>query len=110
MVILKKLPDIYKSVVHTNPNQNTFYSNSFHGEGIVEKPEAEKKILVSSKDKLDIIQEIFKNKNYSYTKRVRVAVAGRTFETRFVQEYQGQILTIDNEIIDIEKIDAIEIV
>ncbi len=98
-------------MVKTNPNQNTFYSDASPiKEQIVDDSlEEVERGIEHSLSKEEKIQRIFANKSYSYTKRVRVVMAGRVFETRFVQEKQGHILTIDNELLNIDDIEAIDI-
>ena len=104
--ILQKLPGIYKSTVNVQNNLKTFYSKN--QEPVTESLETLEKAKVY-KSVEESIAEIFKNKNYSYAKRLMVTTQGKTYETRFISENNDQILTIDNEILEKSKIDAIRI-
>lgn len=103
---MKKLPSIYKNSVDVHNNLETFYSKNKANE----KEKQEFSMVHQEKDSiLTTVQEIFKNRTYSYTKKVRVTAYGKTYDTRFIQENYGKILTIDNEILDIADIDGLTI-
>lgn len=104
---MKNLPNIYKNVVEVDNNRNTFYSKTESVMGSLE----ETPVVRSSQETIsDTITKIFKQKAYSYTKRVQLTVGGNTYETRLVREGNGKVLTIDNELIDISSIEKIKII
>jgi len=104
--MLQKLPSIYKNVVNTHNNLETFYSKN---QERFEESSSTLETSMKNRSVADAITEIFNNPRYSYMKKLRITVAGKTFETRFVREQQGKILTIDNVVLDVDKIDAIDI-
>lgn len=107
MLLMKKLPSIYKNSIDVHNNLETFYSKNSSSENDV--PILKVSQGFNHQTIQEKLKEIFSNKQYSYTKRVRVTTLGKTFETRFISEKQGEILTIDNEIIKESEIDAIDI-
>lgn len=107
MLLMKKLPSIYKNSIDVHNNLETFYSKNDSIIKEVSTSNVSKKLENQSVQ--ETLKQIFSNKQYSYTKRVRVTVLGKTFETRFISEKQGNVLTIDNEFIKVSEIDKIDI-
>ncbi len=101
---MKELPKIYKNKVEKDTNLKTYYSSDGN--------EKQEKVIISPKRGgiEETLEEIFKSKAYTYTKKVMITVNGKTYPTRFISRNQNKILTIDNEIIEVSQIEAIDII
>ena len=105
---MKKLPELYKNRVTTSTNKKYYYSEKTSQD---QKTSSLEKTNVSSRSTSvrEVLNQLFGKKVPTYTQEVTVTTRTKTFITRFVQERDGVILTIDNEKIPIEDILSLEI-
>ena len=94
---MKKLPDIYKNQINKRMNNSQEYI-------VVNKKEQFNKEEINKK-----INDIFKSDNYIYKIKVIIETEDGILEKYIIGKNNNYLITMDNELIDIEKIKDIKI-
>lgn len=107
---MKKLPKIYQGDFSKKINNNKKYCY-LENEEILNRKE---KISKNEKNKKDTnivqtIDEIFKGMGYSYTVPVIIKTIDKRYETFLISRTKNKIVTLENEIINIDDIISLEI-
>lgn len=89
----KKLPKIFVNKIDKKLNNNASYFVSNDKKIIVEKEDINKKI-----------NDIFKSKDYIYRAKVIITLESGDVIKKIIGKNGNQLITIDNELIDIDKI------
>ena len=94
----KDLPNIYKGVVNTNNNQN----ESVLGE-------EKEKITIDNKDIKKDINRIFNSPSFIYKADVLITLSdSKTIKKTIIGKNNNSLITIDDELININNISKIE--
>ena len=96
----KILPNIYKGIVRKNKNQK---------ESIFEKVEKVPKINEEEKTVEGQINDIFTSSNYVYKADVVInTIDGKTLKKTIIGRTNNSLITMDDELIDVSKIEKID--
>lgn len=95
----KKLPNIYKGLVKKNKNQKESVFNS-----IEEVPQVNEDRNVDTQ-----IKDIFSSVNYVYKADVQInTIDGETLKKTIIGRTNNSLITMDDELIDVSKIEKIQ--
>ena len=110
----KKLPGVFASKIEKkiNNNESVHYTNADEKKEIKNSKNKEKtnKLDLSKKDIKTKINDIFSSTAYIYKADVEIKTKDETITKRIIGKNNHNLITIDNELIPIEKIEDIEII
>lgn len=100
---MKKLPELYKNNINKkiNNNKKICYLN---------KKTEEIKDTTDNKNISETLDEIFNGIGYSYNIQVIIETNDSKYETSLIARTKNNIITIDNEVIPINKINNLKII
>lgn len=96
---MKKLPKVYQNTIDKKINNNKEVSYI--------KNLTEKSISIDNKSVKETLNDIFNGFGYAYNIPIIIRTKEKTYETSLVTKTENNIVTLDNDVIPIDRIISI---
>lgn len=95
----KKIPKVFANKIDRKIENNDTYSYTRNNENFIEANDKQDNLDINSK-----INNIFKSSGYIYKADVSIRLKDNTIEKRIIGKKNGYLITMDNELININDI------